>query len=90
MNELHANLQTHDVLPDGIMVQLRSCRGRASLQKGRSRISTPAPSDGNRYVRFQALTNGEKPLRSATTDARGASCDSRGGLTKNAVGVNSE
>jgi len=47
MNEAQSLVHTQDVLPDGIIVQLRPCRGKTSLQKGRSRISTPAPSNGN-------------------------------------------
>ena len=50
MDEVQNFVRTQDVLPDGIIVQLRPCRGNVSLQKGRSRISTPAPSNGNGHV----------------------------------------
>jgi hypothetical protein len=50
-------IRTQDVLPDGIIVQLRTCRGKASLQKGESKISTPAPSDGCGYFSGEGLTN---------------------------------
>lgn len=46
-NEVRSFVRTQDVLPDGIIVQLRPCRGKVSLQKGRSIISTPAPSNRN-------------------------------------------
>ena len=91
-NEIHLNVQTQDVPPDGIIVQPRPCRDKASLQKGRSRVSTPAPSDGNRLVSglVGSKINSDEILRSATTDACGVPRDSSGGLTKNAVGVNPE
>lgn len=45
-DNIHTIVQTQDVLPDGMIVQLRTCRGKASLQKGKLKTSTPAPSDG--------------------------------------------
>jgi len=49
MSDVRSFVRTQDVLPDGMITQLRPCRGKASLQKGRS-ISTPAPSSVNRHV----------------------------------------
>lgn len=45
IDKVYVITQTQDVLPDGMIVQLRTCRGKASLQKGKLNISTPAPSD---------------------------------------------
>ena len=65
--------RTQDVLPEGIIVQLRACRGRASLQKAELKISTPAPSDEGEYFSAEGPTNdGDLTKRNHRCLGRGA------------------